>query len=120
MDLGKVLDQTQEIMKKERVVHLNDKLRIEGKGGQVICTSGVFSSGKYEQIINEVRNFNNFNEDNDPYGEHDFGKVTVDGEDYFFKIDYYDPTVTCIFPSPDKSDANVTRRVMTIMKSEEY
>ena len=31
MDLGKVLDQTQEIMKKERVVHLNDKLRIEVK-----------------------------------------------------------------------------------------
>lgn len=118
MDLAKVLDQTQELMKKERVVHLNDKLRIEGKGGQIICTSGVFSSGKYEQIINEVRNFNNFNEGNDPYGEHDFGKVTVDGGDYFFKIDYYDLKTS--HHSPDKSDANVTRRVMTVMKSEEY
>jgi len=118
MDLGKVLDQTQEVMKLERIVNLNDQLRTEAKGGQVICTSGVFSSGKYNEIINEVRNFNNFNEDNDPYKEHDFGKVVVDGTDYFWKIDYYD--LKHSGHSPDKSDANVTRRVMTIMKAEEY
>ena len=118
MDLGKVLDQTQEVMKLERIVNLNDQLRTEAKGGQVICTSGVFSSGKYNEIINEVRNFNNFNKDNDPYKEHDFGKVVVDGTDYFWKIDYYD--LKHSGHSPDKSDANVTRRVMTIMKAEEY
>ena len=118
MDLGKVLDQTQEIMKLERIVNLNDQLRTEAKGGQVICTAGVFSSGKYNEIINEVRNFNNFNEDNDPYKEHDFGKVSVDGTDYFFKIDYYDKRHSGL--SEDPADQTKTRRVMTIMKAEEY
>ena len=118
MDLGKVLDQTQEVIKLERIVNLNDQLRTEGKGGQIMCTAGVISLRNYKEIINEVRNFNNFNEDNDPYKEHDFGKVVVNGTDYFWKIDYYD--LKHSGHSPDKSDANVTRRVMTIMKAEEY
>ncbi len=48
--------------------------------------SGVISLRNYKEIINEVRNFNNFNEDNDPYKEHDFGKVVVNGTDYFCNV----------------------------------
>lgn len=118
MNLGQVLDDVEIVIRKEKIVKLNDWLRKEGKGGQVICTSGVFSSGKYKEIIEEVRNFDKFNEDNDPYKEHDFGKVTVDGNDYFFKIDYYDKQHSGL--SEDPADQTKTRRVMTIMKSEEY
>ena len=36
-----------------------------------------------------VQSFSNFTKDNDPHGEHDFGSFEVEGETYFFKIDYY-------------------------------
>jgi len=117
-DLTNILDQVNEVMKKEKILKLNDWLRKEGRGGQVICTTSVITSKNYNKILNEVRNFNNFNKDNDPYNEHDFGKVTVEGTDYFFKIDYYDKTHT--YHSDDPSDQTKTRRVMTIMEASEY
>ena len=36
-----------------------------------------------------VQSFSNFTKDNDPHGEHDFGSFEIEGETYFFKIDYY-------------------------------
>jgi hypothetical protein len=41
-----------------------------------------------------------------------------DGNRIFFKIDYYDETLTV--HSPDPSDPKVTKRVITIMQAEEY
>jgi hypothetical protein len=55
---------------------------------------------------------------NDPHEEHDFGAFEVEGHKIFFKIDYYDATLTC--HSPDASDPAVTKRVITIMLAEEY
>ena len=37
-----------------------------------------------------VQSFSNFTKDNDPHGEHDFGSFEIEGETYFWKIDYYD------------------------------
>jgi Protein of unknown function (DUF3768) len=56
--------------------------------------------------------------ENDPYGEHDFGKVVIDGQDFFWKIDYYDHTLC--FGSENPADPNVTTRVLTIMMASEY
>ena len=42
----------------------------------------------------------------------------TDGERIFFKIDYYDSTLTV--HSPDPSDPAVTKRVITIMLAAEY
>ena len=70
------------------------------------------------QLIRLVQQFDSFTADNDPYAEHDFGKVTLDGEDYFFKIDYYNPTLT--HHSADPASPNATRRVMTLIRSDEY
>lgn len=40
--------------------------------------------------IEEIRRFKEFTEDNDPYGEHEFGTIHWYGEKVFWKIDYYD------------------------------
>lgn len=117
-DLTNILDQVDVVMKKEKIVKLNDWLRKEGRGGKVICTSSVAMSSNYPKIMNAVRTFEDFNEANDPHNEHDFGKVTVEGTDYFFKIDYYDKTHTYL--SDDPSDQTKTNRVMTVMEASEY
>lgn len=84
-------------------------------------TAGVqaLAPEKQVELIRLVRCFDQFTPDNDPYSEHDFGRVTLDdGEDYFWKIDYYDPTLTR--HSDDPASPNATRRVITIMRSDEY
>ena len=55
---------------------------------------------------------------NDPYEEHDFGSFEAEGEKIFFKIDYFDRTLT--HHSPDPADPSVTERVITIMLADEY
>ena len=39
-------------------------------------------------IYTKVYNFSDFTEDNDPYGEHDFGSLKVARQRVFWKIDY--------------------------------
>ena len=53
-----------------------------------------------------------------PHEEQHFGAFDADGERIFFKIDYYDSTLT--IHSPDPSDPSVTQRVITIMLAGEY
>ena len=63
-----------------------------------------------------VRDYAEFNEDNDPYGEHDFGSFTVGGVKLLWKIDCYDENLEkwCDPLSPD------CHRVLTIMRADEY
>jgi hypothetical protein len=71
---------------------------------------------KREQLITLVRNFTEFNEENDPNGEHDFGRVKLDSKDYFFKIDYLDSDWHYgVDPLEQKPN-----RVMTLMSSKEW
>ncbi len=86
----------------------------------IVATAGVQSLG--ESFISEVtqvlREFKEFAEENDPYGEHDFGAFKVRDLTLFFKIDYFDLTLSS--HSPDAADPNLTKRVLTIMLAEEY
>ena len=104
----------------ERVRDLNDKLRTTGIGGTTYLTRGMWAKGPdfVAKACAAVRAFNAFAEDNDPWQEHDCATLDVDGETVMFKIDYYD--VNMEFGSPDATDPNVTRRVLTIMLAEEY
>lgn len=69
-------------------------------------------------MILRVATFCEFNEDNDPKHEHDFGSFTVSGRKFFWKIDAYDAEMR--FGSPDPADPDKTMRVLTIMLAEEY
>ena len=109
-----------EAARKKKIRELNDHFRQTGEGGQIFATQGIQALDMSIQfdIANKIRTFNEFTPDNDPYKEHDFGKIEVAGIQCFWKIDYYDETMT--MHSLDKSDPEVTNRVMTIMRVEEY
>ena len=102
-----------------RIRELNDRLRREHRGGTIMVTAGIQSMGAdFIAAVDVALTKVTFDSGNDPHGEHDFGVVEVKGRRIFFKIDYYD--LELCFASPDPSDENVTRRVMTIMLAEEY
>ncbi len=73
---------------------------------------------KIRKILFAVKTYDAFTKDNDPYKEHNFGSDEIDGARIFWKIDYYDQTLSV--HSPDPSDPTVTERVLTIMLAEEW
>jgi Protein of unknown function (DUF3768) len=77
-----------------------------------------FSPYSISRIVQTLAVFDDFCHANDPYEEHDFGSFEAEGENIFFKIDYYDRTLT--HHSPDPADPAVTERVITIMLADEY
>lgn len=99
---------------------LNDKLRIERKGGCTIATDGILALGndQIEAIRNTIAAYADFTHSNDPYGEHDFGTLTFGENEIIWKIDYLD--VNRSGHSPDPSNASLTSRCMTIMLTSEY
>ena len=104
----------------EAIRDLNDKFRRTLTVGTLLLTAGVVALGAEAQarIIETVRAFDSFTPDNDPYGEHDFGSVEVDGEKIFFKFDYFD--LNRAMHSEDAADPSKTERVLTIMLASEY
>lgn len=99
---------------------LNDQLRTTFVGGAILITPGVESLNITQRaaLLVLIRSFEAFDAEDDPYGEHDFGAVEFDGSKFFFKIDYYDLTMEA--GSSDPADPDCTRRVMTIMRADEY
>jgi hypothetical protein len=110
-------------MNTNKIAELNDKLRHNlfnpGKD-KVILTQGVSNLPFDEQlrILIKVKLFNNFNEGNDPYFQHDFGMIEHSDLKYFFKIDYYDTSME--YASDDPNNPDITTRVLTIMRADEY
>ena len=111
---------TTEIVDVSRIRALNDALRRSLAGGVLMMTAGVIALGREKQraILDAVAAFDSFEADNDPYGEHDFGTLQVEGERLLFKIDAFGRSLTG--HSPDPADPSVTTRVLTIMLAEEY
>jgi len=109
-----------DLSKPQRIRDLNDQFRRTGRGGRQLVTSGIQEMGLLAVVTIRqlVGSYDAFCEDNDPYGEHDFGDLTYAGKKLFWKIDYYDTTLSA--GSPDPADPNVTTRVLTIMLASEY
>jgi hypothetical protein len=103
-----------------KIATLNDRARQTFMDCRVVITQGIQSLGDFAtaEILSSVQSFDAFTEDNDPYAEHDFGKITYAGTDVFWKWDYYDLDFS--MHSPDPTDTTVTARVLTIMLAEEY
>jgi hypothetical protein len=97
-----------------------DALRQTFTGGKVMMTAAVdaLPLDVKATVLQKVRSFNEFGADNDPHGEHDFGSFKIDGETYFFKIDYYSPDMQG--GSEDPADPEKTTRVLTIMFASDY
>jgi hypothetical protein len=99
------------------IQELNDAFRktLDPNLGKVVLTRGV--EGRLD-VLQKVKTFDEFNEENDPHGEHDFGMFDIGRERFFWKIDYHDENLE--YRSEDPSDPSKTTRVLTIMLAEEY
>ena len=111
---------SEQAQERSRVRDLNDTLRRSLTGGRVMMSRGVEALGydNIAKILGLVRTYDSFQAGDDPYQEHDFGKVDHDGRTVFWKIDYFDRQLIC--GSDDPSDPAVTTRVLTILLAEEW
>ena len=69
-------------------------------------------------VMEAVKTFSAFTQDNDPRGEHDFGEFEVGGERYCWKIDCCDPVLEFELEGP--ADPNSKSRLLTLMFADEY
>ena len=110
MDTEKVINETS-----AKITQLNDEHRRSMQGCTV--TKGIVAMGSAaNEVFVGARDYTDFNEDNDPYGEHDFGSLEIHGQRIFWKIDYYDEDLKYWCDPLDSK----CRRVLTIMLAEEY
>jgi hypothetical protein len=107
--------------KTKKLAELNDLCRTAmGIAGRLVQTAGICALSQEDQsaIRKKVETFDAFTPDNDPHKERDFGAFEHNGERVFWKIDYYNTTLS--MGSEDPSDPKQTVRVLTIMLAEDY
>jgi hypothetical protein len=100
--------------KAERIAELNDAFR--RGGSSITLTSGIEALEGAADLVDAVRTYDTFAEDNDPYHEHDFGSLDWNGSKVFWKIDYYDQALK-FWENPLSAKC---KRVLTIMLASEY
>ena len=61
----------------QKIAQLNDALRTSFTGGRLMVRAGVSALPPSTQVdvLRAVQAFNTFTSDNDPHGEHDFGRI---------------------------------------------
>jgi hypothetical protein len=103
----------------ERIRALNDAFRRSFVGGTVMITAGeAMPLDQRRSLLAKVRCFEAFDEDYHPHGEPDFGAVDEASVRYFWRIDCYDRATE--MGSPDPADPEVTTRVLTILRADQY
>ena len=118
------------VKRAEIIAKLNDGLRLGRRGPNDMTVfvgdlaSHIDSLEDDEYIAAQVKIgravalFKDFSADNAPWGERDGAGFELDGDQYRFKIDYYDTDGR--YHSPDPTDPAVTKRVLTIFYSSDY
>ena len=89
----------------DRIRTLNDELRKNFSQGHAVMTIGIAALGSdaVARIVKTVEVYDEFCHANDPYEEHDFGSFEIEGHAVFFKIDYFDCTLTLHSPRSVRS-----------------
>jgi Protein of unknown function (DUF3768) len=108
------------VSKADLIRTINDRCRKHFLGCTVLITPCVQELGDQEraQLLSSVREFDQFDADNDPHNEHDFGAIDLLGQKWFWKFDYYASDMR--MGSDDPANIETTRRVLTIMHANEY
>jgi len=93
---------------------------VDAPQGQFVMTRGVAALGPEVQLelTHHVAAFDGFNADSDPQGWHEMGVIDFQGTTVWFKLDLYD--VDYQYGSPEPSDPEQTRRVLTLLLPSEY
>lgn len=111
-----------DVVNARRIAQLNDAFRSNptNGAGRFVMTRSVIDlpSEIVACAVAVMTNFKDFTEDNDPYGEHDFGAFDIQGHKFFWKIDYYDET--CTYGSENPADEEKTTRHLVLMLSSDY
>ena len=100
---------------------LNDKARTTTEGGSFVTTRGIADKGMkfVVQVTAKVVQFTDFNANNDPHGEHDFGSFDHEGETIFFKVDVYE-NAECVYGAEEPWNPDNSYRVITVLLASEY
>jgi len=104
-----------DVKRAEKIAALNDEFR-KAIPMSVTITNGVYALPDLQGLMQTVREFDSFTEENDPYSEHDFGSLDWHGEKVFWKIDYYDQALQY---GKDPLDVEC-KRVLTVLLASEY
>ncbi|MGB5943282.1 MAG: DUF3768 domain-containing protein [Leeuwenhoekiella sp.] len=93
--------------------------RVLGKYMMSQGVSALPARDRLEAIL-QIRSYDDFNEDNNPHGERDMGRLSLETskQDILWKIDYYD--LDYHYGSEDPSDLIKTRRVLMVILPSEY
>jgi hypothetical protein len=108
------------VSKTDLIRAINDQCRTTVLGCVVVVTAAfdALPAELKARVLCTVRTFQDFDDGNDLYHEHDFAAFTVDGQAFMFRFDYYAPDMR--HGSDDPSDVAKTRRVLTIMLASDY
>jgi len=106
--------------KVSEIRRLNDEFRTTFRGGKILFTASVAALPNMVKAsaLEKVAEFKDFNEANDPNGEHDFLKFEHCNREFIFSIVYYDKTLE--WGSEDPADPNQTVRVGTLMLAADW
>lgn len=117
----------EQIAKQLEIKHIaeqNDYFRQQppenGTFGKWVCTASIHAEGPdfVFACFRAVCAYDDFTEDNDPFGSHEMGFMEVRGKKVWWKIDFYNPTYEAGSENP--SSLNDTRRVLTILFPSDY
>lgn len=104
-----------------QIARLNDDFRTTLRGGRILLTSGVMSlpSETLNALFTVIQNYNfdALASGQESHEERDFGAFQLNGQGFFWNIDYCDPT--CSFASENPANPAQTTRVLTVMLADE-
>ncbi|MDJ0517197.1 MAG: DUF3768 domain-containing protein [Trichodesmium sp. MO_231.B1] len=111
---------TEAEVKETTIAKLNDRFRNGDKSlGEYRMSRQVLAlpRKKQKELFKEIQDFSDFTSENDPKGQHEMGRVTMDGVEYIWKIDYLDTSMIMLSDAPE--DINKTTRVLLVIRADE-